>query len=432
MVYLVNMFLGGVLYVFFMGMVWSFLLEPRWSKVPRWLLSASLTAAEMIPGIVRSLCGELSSLFHVMGYIQIAIIFLFLFFCFRSQWWKKLLAYFLYMIAAHLAEGIVFPLFELAGIRYNPAFNSYEMLILQTAVCMVSVCLSSVMVFLWNKVEKQRRVPQNAWIYLSVPISQLFMVWNVAESFWGDYTGMLPTVVGCVIGFVADIMLFCFLMEQGEKEALASQLQELEKLRSAEELHYNTILNRREEFAKIRHDYNNQLTTALHLTENGDHIRARELLMQMKDGITKTQETDFCENAIVDAVMGEKATECLHSEISLDTKLELGTELAVYPVHLCSIFSNLMDNAIRATMKCPVQQRKIVVRGTTRGNYLHIKVVNPIDSSDSGRTKNRKGYGHEILNDIASQYKGEFQIEQEENTYTAMLSLEMNTPNQTD
>ena len=80
MVYWVNMFLGGVLYVVFMGMVWSFLLEPRWPKVPRWLLSAGLAAADMIPGIVRSLCGELSPLFHAMGYIQMAIIFLFLFF----------------------------------------------------------------------------------------------------------------------------------------------------------------------------------------------------------------------------------------------------------------------------------------------------------------------------------------------------------------
>lgn len=432
MIYWVNMFLGGVLYVFFMGMVWSFLLEPRWTKIPRWLLSAGLTVADMIPGIIRSLCGELSPLFHAMGYIQMAIIFLFLFFCFRSQWWKKLLAYSLYIIAAHLAEGIVFPLFEMAGIRYNSDFNSYEMLILQTAVCMVSMCFSSVMVFLWNKVEKQRKVPKNAWIYLSVPISQLLMVWNVAESFWGDYTGMLPTVVGCVIGFVADIMLFYFLMEQGEKEALASQLQELEKLRSAEELHYNTILSRREELAKIRHDFNNQLNTALHLTENGDHVRARELLEQMKDGIAQTQETDFCENAIVNAVMTEKATECLHLGISLDTKLALGAELEVYPVHLCSIFSNLMDNAIRATKKCPTQQRKIVVRGTARGNYLHIKVINPIDNSDSGITKNRKGYGHEILNDIASQYNGEFQIEQAENTYTTMLSLEMNTSKQAD
>ena len=91
-----------------------------------------------------------------------------------------------------------------------------------------------------------------------------------------------------------------------------------------------------------------------------------------------------------------------------------------------------MDNAIRATKKCPVQQRNIVVRGAARGNYLHIKVINPVDSSDSGITKNRKGYGHAILNDIASQYNGEFQAEQAEETYTAMLSLELNTSKQAD
>lgn len=429
MIYWVNMFLGGVLYVFFMGMVWSFLLEPRWPKVPRWLLSAGLTVADMIPGIVRSLCGELSPLFHTMGYIQMAIIFLFLFFCFRSQWWKKLLAYSLHIIAAHLAEGIVFPLFELAGIRYNSDFNSYEMLILQTAVCIVSMCFSAVMVFLWNKVEKQRKVPQNAWIYLSVPISQLLMVWNVAESFWGDYTGMLPTVVGCVIGFVADIMLFYFLMEQGEKEVLANQLQELEKLRSAEELHYKTIVNRREELAKIRHDFNNQLTAALHLTENGDTAQAKELLEQLKDSIAQTKETDFCKNAIINAVMTEKAAECQRLGITLDIEMALDSELAVAPIHLCSIFSNLLDNAIRATKGCPLEQRKIIVRGATRGDYLHIKVINFIECSVHVEKKSRKGYGQEILKDIAHQYNGEFQTEQAGNCYTAMMSLEITSPN---
>ena len=114
MIYWMNFFIGGVLYVFFMGLVWSFLLEPRWSRIPRWVPCTVFTVTDIIPGIVRSLCGELSLLFHAMGFLQMAIIFLFLFCCFRSQWWKKLLAYFLYMIAAHLSEGIVLPLFELA------------------------------------------------------------------------------------------------------------------------------------------------------------------------------------------------------------------------------------------------------------------------------------------------------------------------------
>lgn len=145
---------------------------------------------------------------------------------------------------------------------------------------------------------------------------------------------MLPTTAGCVIGFASDIMMFYFLMEQGEKEVRANQLRELEKLRSAEELHYNIILSRREELAKIRHDFNNQLTAALHLTENGDYIHARKLLEQMKDGVARTRENDFCENAIVDAVMAEKSAECLNLEITLDTKLTLGSKLEVYPVHL--------------------------------------------------------------------------------------------------
>ena len=69
-------------------------------------------------------------------------------------------------------------------------------------------------------------------------------------------------------------------------------------------------MNRQEELAKIRHDFNNQLTAALHLTENGDTVQAKELLEQLKDSIAQTKEIDFCKNAIINAVMTEKASEC--------------------------------------------------------------------------------------------------------------------------
>lgn len=425
MIYWMNIVIGGILYVFFMGMVWSFLLEPRWSKIPRWGLSTGLVVADAIPGMIRSLCGELSPLFHAMGYLQMAIIFLFLFCCFRSPWWKKLLAYFLYLICAHLAEGIVFPMFELVGIRYSPDFGSYGLFILQSAVCMVSMCFSSVMVFLWHRIEKQRKIPKNAWIYLSVPASQVLMVWNVAEAFWVDYTGMLPTALGCVIGFIADIMLFYFLMEQGEKEDLASRLQEMEKLRSAEEIHYQTIMHRWEELAKIRHDFNNQLTTALHLTENGEPQKAREMLEKLKENIDRTKEMVYCKNTIVNAVLTEKSSECHRLEIHLDVDVTLDDEPAVAPLHLCSIFSNLLDNAIHAVKDCSPEQREIIVRGAARGDYLHIKVINFMEQDIHTEKKGRKSYGHEIIKDIASQYNGEFQTEQTDNCYTAMLSLEI-------
>ena len=425
MYYWLNFLIGGVLYVFCMGLFWSFMLEPRWKKYSRWQLCTIFMLVSLPPGIVRSFCDEISMLFRVMGYLQVAIIFLFLFGCFTSVWWKKILALLLYMITAHLAEGIILPAFELAGIYYNSDFASLEIFLLQTATCMVTLAFSAIQVAVWNFVEKKRKIPSGTWVFLLFPVSQLLMVWNVAKSFWLDESLAIPVIGGCLIGFLADILLFYVLMNYGEKEKLKKQVQELNYIRALEEQHYQELQSRQEQIARIRHDFKNHLITALHLIETDNREQAGALLEQLRDDVIKTEMKMYSENSVVNAVLSEKAMVCENAGIVLDSQVTLPNQLPIRPVHLCSLFSNLLDNAIHAAEKCSKEERVIIVKAALYGDYLNVKVENTVADFRKGEKPERKGYGQEIICDITKQYHGECYTEEKQNRYIAVVTLEL-------
>lgn len=147
------------------------------------------------------------------------------------------------------------------------------------------------------------------------------------------------------------------------------------------------------------------------------------LLNELQIEVARTKEYTYCGNAVVNAVLTEKASACEKCGILMKTELELAEEPNIQPVHLCSIFSNLMDNAIRAAKACPEGQRFVSVRTMRSGDYFHIKVENSALDPKKEKANDRKGYGKKILADIVFQYDGEFQSSWKDGVYSAVISL---------
>ena len=149
---------------------------------------------------------------------------------------------------------------------------------------------------------------------------------------------------------------------------------------------------------------------------------AEVLLSELENSLDSTKEYIFCQNAIVNAVLAEKQKDCDSADIRLESDISIDEDCNITQIHLCSIFTNLLDNAILACKAVSKEQRKIELRTIVKGDYLHIKCVNPVaDNLEKGRSG--KGYGKIILSDIASHYGGDFTAERNDDTYVAMMSL---------
>lgn len=226
-----------------------------------------------------------------------------------------------------------------------------------------------------------------------------------------------------VLGIAVDSIARHKIKGYMEHQRDARQIQEEEILKRAERLQISSMEEEREKLARIRHDFNNQLVTAYRLVELGESTRSRELLDGVRSQVAECRGFEYCENAIVNAVFMEKAPLCQEKDIAMYVDLDVPGETKIRPVHLCSVFSNLLDNAILAAQECGKDQRFLKVKASGKGDYFLVKVENSALEKRQDRQKGKKRYGQDILREIADIYKGEFWTQWENGVYTACISM---------
>ena len=94
---------------------------------------------------------------------------------------------------------------------------------------------------------------------------------------------------GLLLSLASDLALFTYVMSQGEKTALEKELQEARCQMELEQARYQELEQRREELAKIRHDFNNQLASIAHLVRSGEVGSAQELIDTLAKSINTAE-----------------------------------------------------------------------------------------------------------------------------------------------
>lgn len=81
---------------------------------------------------------------------------------------------------------------------------------------------------------------------------------------------------------------------------------------------------------------------------------------------------------VVDAVAVDKARRCQAEGIALELRLALPQDLPLDGPTLCSVFANLLDNAMEACLRLPAEARQITCSAVCRGGYLIVQERNPL------------------------------------------------------
>ena len=230
-------------------------------------------------------------------------------------------------------------------------------------------------------------------------------------------------LIGMFFALLVTLPLGIYTAFKDRKLAHEKELEEIRHHIELEKAHYLEIERRRDELAKLRHDFNNQLATIARLVRSGEDVNAQAMISTLADEIRRTQEYTYCSIPVVDAMLSEKAEECKTAEVGLEVSLDIPVQLSVEQTHLCSIFGNLLDNALTACKKL-VNRENLVIRLSSMidGDYLFIRIINPSDAPGEKPAKGR-GYGTRILSGIAARYEGEYLYEYSEGVFSATVSL---------
>ena len=93
--------------------------------------------------------------------------------------------------------------------------------------------------------------------------------------------------------------------------------------------------------------------------------------------------------------------------IKAEIQLLIPRGLKMDPLHLCSLFSNLLDNALEALAELPENERELELNAEMKGIYLFVKARNTTVKSHALRKiRKGRGYGTQIIQNLAKIYDG--------------------------
>lgn len=248
------------------------------------------------------------------------------------------------------------------------------------------------------------------------PLSLMGMVYASTTPV-GDWVFLVSLLLGC--GALTALMYLLGSLE--EKQALEIQLQETRHTLELEQAHYQSMEEQREKLSHIRHDFKNQLASISALLQMGEDREARDMIGSVSRMIDETKENIYCTIPVVNALLSEKDRLCQEKGIALSVNLALPPDLTVESTHLCSIFGNLLDNAIRGAEGATAEQPTISLRSLREGDYLFLKVTNP--SPPPQPPREGRGMGTRILTDLAQRYGGDYQTEYKDGVFSAVVCL---------
>lgn len=112
----------------------------------------------------------------------------------------------------------------------------------------------------------------------------------------------------------------------------------------------------------------------------------REYLADVQQTIPGT-ELNLCDNHTADSVLSHYGIICKSNDIPFITKLDLPQDLPVPEMELCLVLSNLLENALEASLRTAAERRFISVQA-----YLHSRsvILLTVENAFDGRI-NKKG-----------------------------------------
>ena len=157
------------------------------------------------------------------------------------------------------------------------------------------------------------------------------------------------------------------------------RLQQENQLLSMQQQRYESLKAAIEEARQARHDLRHQLCQLAALAEEGNLEKIKAYLSDAVSRIPSL-ELHFCENRAADSVVGYYCALAKREQIPFSVQLDLPECLPVDEIDLCLVLSNLLENALEASLRTAPARRRIKLTAYLHGNSLAlIQVENTYD-----------------------------------------------------
>lgn len=183
------------------------------------------------------------------------------------------------------------------------------------------------------------------------------------------------------------------------------------------------------ELRKFRHDIKNHFICMEWLFNNGKTDELQKYFKDLEHSFSFGQHLSMSGNDIVDAILHHDLPHYCNDKIKVTTHGGLPPLHSVSDMDLCTLFSNMLSNAIASAGQCEQETDtpEIIIRFSGGKNYFSIEMSNNIPRqklSAKRRVKDRNhGHGIHKMKDVLEKYDGRHEIKLEENMITITIYL---------
>ena len=202
--------------------------------------------------------------------------------------------------------------------------------------------------------------------------------------------------VRTLVDFGGMLML---MTEMGRRNELALRKEstEINQLFQRQYEQYKLAVDNSEALRKEMHDMKHYVMA---LKNEDDPERRAEVLEDMEQAIAIQESFMNTGNKVLDVVLTTKSLQCQKKNITLNAMVDGDLLADIHVKDICSLFGNILDNAIEATQQVQEQEKRLITLSVRRRNkFIIVECDNYSESANVKlrSTKTRRFFGGDNL-----------------------------------
>ena len=308
-----------------------------------------------------------------------------------------------------------------AGIFYNLICLSFVLIAWYPATHMVRILIAD------------ENFAQTWYIFWILPLIFIglnqFMVPKYQSTLYTGRILQIYIVVSIVLLIILTLFYAIFLMMALSLNKNA-RLQQENHFLSLQQARYENLCSGIEEARQARHDIRHHFLQLSSLAEKGDLEKIKEYLSNANSKIPD-YDLHFCENQAADSVISHYAALAKRENIPFRAKADLPAHISIDQIDMCLVLSNLLENALEASLKAKPFNRRIHAEV-----YLHHKhlLLIQVENTFEGKIQEKNhifqsskrpgnGVGIQSVRHIAEKNGGDSSFTYENGVFTAKIML---------
>ena len=282
---------------------------------------------------------------------------------------------------------------------------------------------------------KPAEIGTKLWIVYTVfPLYSLSLIVLLGYSFDGPiskYQANAFTYIACSL-LLINLFIYWFIRQESRRELNAQKNQiEIEHTKGIVQL-YDQITKERDILGKREHEFKNTISALQGLMTDEQYDKMKEILEAQNTELINHSNVFNTGNRLINTILNTKYAEVREKGITFRFVIKDLSSVVIEDRDCITILSNILNNAIEATEKCPEGKRLLSVKATIEEGKFIFACRNPYIGELALNMKSKKqdaiahGYGLNNIKEAVARNNGECFFENDENEFVSVVIIPLN------